>query len=140
MLGKIAGVSRHEAHLDFLDLRLETTDIRITLRWRLVKFHHVDCWIDIISKYTNDRVALVIHQDRTTGFQQVLVDKRHDRNITLPSTCSRNDSVIVVNDLLKRTDSHRGPSELVDLGSVLGRSIVTRSLSLQVLRLVGDEF
>jgi len=128
------------AHFDFLDLRLETTYIRITLRRRLVELHHVDCRVDIISKHTDDRVALVVHQDRTTRFQQVLVDKRHDSDITFPSTCSRNDGVIVVDDFLQCTDSHWGSSKLVNLGSVFSCSVVTRSLSLQILRLVGDKF
>ena len=90
---------REESHLDLLDLSLESTDIRITLRRRLVQLHHVDGRVDVVPENPDHGVALVVHQDRTPRFEQVFVDKRHDRDVALPTAGTGDDGVVVVDDL-----------------------------------------
>lgn len=137
--GRGAFVQKHATHLDLLDLSLQTSDIRITLRRRLVQLHHVDRGVHIVPHDPDHGVTLVIHQDRTTGLQEVLVDKGHDRHVRLPASGSGDDGVVVVDDLFQRPDGHGRTAEGVDLGPVFGGTVVTGPGTLEVLRLVGDE-
>jgi hypothetical protein len=128
-------------HLDFLNLLLETTNVRITFCRRLFQLHHVDHGISVIGKNTDNSMTLVVQENAASGLKEILVDKGHDGHIVFPSTRGGNDGVVVVDDLFQRTDHHGRASKLVNLAAIFGISILYRGANLgRQTGLVGDEF
>lgn len=70
--------SPSKTNLDLLNLALKPTDIGVTLGGCLVELHDVDHGIGVIAENSDDGVALVVQQDRTSRLEQVLVNKAHD--------------------------------------------------------------
>ena len=108
-----------EAHLDFLNLSLQPTNIRITLRRRLVQLHDADQRIRIILQHTHDTLRLMMQQHLTPRLQQVLVHIAHNANIELRPTRRTDNRMVVVHDLLHGPHRHGAPPEIVHAAAVL---------------------
>ena len=61
----------------------------------------------------------MVKKNLAARLKQVLVNEAHDGDIELGSGRSTDDGVVVVNNLLERTDGHGTAPEVVDLGPVL---------------------
>lgn len=110
-----------QTHLDLLNLTLQPSNIRITLRRGLIQLHHRHHRVHIVREDSDDGVGLVVEEDGAPWLEEILVDERHDRDVVLWSVGGRDDGVVVVDDLLEGTDGHGRTSKLVDGGSFFGR-------------------
>jgi hypothetical protein len=68
-----------------------------------------------------------MQQYGTAGFEQILVDKRHDRDVALSASTGGNNRVIVIDDLLQSTDSHGTSAKSINVRSFGGCAILGRS-------------
>ncbi|TLS25758.1 hypothetical protein PpBr36_07928 [Pyricularia pennisetigena] len=79
--------------------------------------------VGIISQDTNNANALVVKEYTGARLKKVLVDKAHDANIVFWACSARNDSMVVVNHLLKGTNAHWAASHVVDTTTLVGHAI-----------------
>ena len=61
------------------------------------------------------RRDLVVQEHGATGLDLLLVYKGGDAHVVLDAHRGTDDGVVVIDDLLKGSDPHRGPAELVHL-------------------------
>mmetsp|Transcript_1778 Transcript_1778/g.3834 ORF Transcript_1778/g.3834 Transcript_1778/m.3834 type:complete len:429 (-) Transcript_1778:221-1507(-) len=112
--------------LDLLDLRLQPADVGVRLDGRLVHLHHAHHRIRLVGEQPDDRVDLVVREERGAGLELVLVDERHDVDVVLRPDGGRDDGVVVVDHLLESRHPHRRAADVVHLGALLLRRLLLR--------------
>lgn len=127
-------------HLDFLYLLFKSTDICITLCRRFVKLHNADHGIRIVLQHAYYTLRFVMQQHSTIRLQQVLIHKAHDRDIKLWATSRADNSMVVVNDLLKCTHSHRGPPQIIYLRPIFLILLLPSRLRLKPFLILHELF
>jgi len=95
-----------KTHLDLLNLTLQPSNIRITLRRCLIELHDRHHRIDVVCEHSHDSVGLVVEEDGAAWFEEILVDEGHDGDVVLWSVGGRDDGVVVVDDFLEGSDGH----------------------------------
>mmetsp|Transcript_23550 Transcript_23550/g.52208 ORF Transcript_23550/g.52208 Transcript_23550/m.52208 type:complete len:624 (-) Transcript_23550:392-2263(-) len=90
--------------LDFLDLVLEASDVRVAFQRGLLDLHDADHRIRVVRQYPNDAHRLVVKQDRGTGIEKILVDTGQNINVVFGTDGGTHNGMVVVDELLQRSD------------------------------------
>ena len=75
----------------------------------------------------------LMKQNRTTWFELIFVNNRKDRNIKVKTLVRRNDTVAIVNNFLKVSNSKRGTTKLVNFYALFLLIFILRFEQLLIL-------
>ncbi|GMT09450.1 hypothetical protein PFISCL1PPCAC_747, partial [Pristionchus fissidentatus] len=119
--------------LDLLNLLVESSHISVRLLGSLLQLHHRHHGISVVRQHSYDGVRLVVEKDGAAWFQSFLVDEGEDVHVVFTAHIRAHNRVMVVDDFLERTNSHRSTAQLSNLGALLLLSLLLGLESLLVL-------
>jgi hypothetical protein len=107
----------------FLDLLLETTDIRVGFCWCFFEFHDADDWVRVVGEHAHDGDGFVVEEHRRPWLEEVLVHEAHDTDVVLRPCRAAHNRMVIIDHLLKSPDPHRTPTHIINLPPLIRISI-----------------